>query len=68
MARRLVERNKDPEVVRMMKEHNKRVHDAFSRAKAGETISLTDLMISRENVEEKMAEISHSAMRVKGGR
>jgi hypothetical protein len=34
-------------------EHNKRIEEAFERARNGETICLTDLLISKENLLEK---------------
>jgi hypothetical protein len=37
-----------------MDKHNKIVHDAFNRAKKGEVICITDLMISKEQTEQKI--------------
>ena len=40
-----------------IKEHNKRVEEAFKRARNGETICLTDLMISKEKLIEKALDL-----------
>jgi len=37
-------------VERRIKKHNQFVHDQFERAKSGEVINLTDMMISRERI------------------
>jgi len=40
-----------------IKEHNKKVEEAFKRARNGETICLTDLMISKEKLIEKALDL-----------
>jgi len=43
---------------KLCEKHNNKVNKAFNRAKAGEIINLTDLMISQEKVYEKLMQAS----------
>ena len=43
---------------KLCEKHNSKVNKAFNRAKAGEIINLTDLMISQEKVYEKLMQAS----------
>lgn len=52
---RLVDAHKDLQT--KIKEHNQRIESAFARAKKGEVINLTDLMISKENIDEDAYEV-----------
>ena len=43
---------------KLCEKHNDKVSQAFNRAKNGEIINLTDLMISQEKVYEKLMQAS----------